>query len=78
MQFDNIAFHNSEIEKPPVSLKMVAFERYWIYLAVLKRVMGFEPTMVAWEATALPLGHTREIEGYFTMVVLVRKIDLVY
>ncbi len=37
----------------------------WIWLALsqpsrkVERVMGIEPTLVAWEATVLPLNYTR-------------------
>ena len=30
----------------------------------MERVMGIEPTLVAWEATVLPLNYTRVTTGY--------------
>ena len=30
----------------------------------MERVMGIEPTLVAWEATVLPLNYTRIASGF--------------
>ena len=30
----------------------------------VERVMGIEPTLVAWEATVLPLNYTRSVFGF--------------
>jgi hypothetical protein len=32
-------------------------------LKVMERVMGIEPTLVAWEATVLPLNYTRNSQS---------------
>ena len=32
-----------------------------LLLKVMERVMGIEPTLVAWEATVLPLNYTRKL-----------------
>jgi hypothetical protein len=34
----------------------------------LERVMGIEPTLLAWEASALPLSYTRESDIDYTMI----------
>ena len=31
----------------------------------VERVMGIEPTLVAWEATVLPLNYTRRAPGFY-------------
>ena len=33
--------------------------RQWNHMDEVERVMGIEPTLVAWEATVLPLNYTR-------------------
>ena len=33
-------------------------------LGLLERVMGIEPTFLAWEANVLPLNYTRPVSGF--------------
>src|SRR5687767_7307967 len=37
--------------------------------ALVERVMGIEPTLVAWEATVLPLNYTRCGAGFYVTVL---------
>ena len=45
-----------------VAAEHCAIDRRW--QGVLERVMGIEPTLVAWEATVLPLNYTRAVSGF--------------
>lgn len=37
----------------------IRFARQWLWRDLVERVMGIEPTLLAWEAKVLPLNYTR-------------------